>query len=98
MGSPIPPRPKPKPAFVTVVQRPSPNIGARRGQIVSYAIVATNRGHGEAKNTTIELPVDPAGVSVLDAQFSRPDAWVSALLTDSLIIQTGPLEPDSSQR
>jgi hypothetical protein len=37
------------------------------------------------------MPFDPAYVQLLDAQFSRTQAWVSAVLSDSLEIQTGPL-------
>lgn len=78
-------------AFVTVAQLPSPNLAAASGSIVSYEIVATNRGRGRAKNVEITLPFDPAEVAVLDARFSRSGAWVSQLLTDTLRIETGPL-------
>lgn len=78
-------------AFVTVAQLPSPNLAATSGSIVSYEIVATNRGRGSAKNVQITMPFDPAEVTVLDARFSRGGAWVSQLLTDTLRIETGPL-------
>jgi hypothetical protein len=89
------PTPAPKssrhPAFVTVTQRPLPNASARRGGIVTYTIVATNRGRGDAENVTISMPFDPSEVRVLDAQFSRAGAWVSKLENNRLELQTGPV-------
>jgi hypothetical protein len=41
------------------------------------------------------VPFDPALLRPLDTQLSRPTAWVSALRSNSLEIQTGPLSPDS---
>jgi hypothetical protein len=40
------------------------------------------------------VPFDPALLRLLDSHFSRPAAWVSALRSNSLEIQTGPLSPD----
>lgn len=80
-----------EPALVTVAQLPSPNLAAASGSVVSYEIVATNRGRGPAKGVQITVPFDPAEVAVLDARFSRGGAWVSSLLTDTLRIDTGPL-------
>jgi len=82
---------KDKAALVRVVQQSTPNIGARSGDIISYTIVATNRGRGNAKNTVMTLPFDSSKVQIVDARFSRPDAWVSKLLTNTLQIETGPL-------
>jgi hypothetical protein len=79
------------PAFVTVIQRPFPNTSARRSGIVTYTIVTTNRGKGDADNVTISMPFDPSEVRVLDAQFSRAGAWVSKLENNRLELQTGPV-------
>lgn len=76
-------------ALVTVVQQPTPNLGAPPGSVVSYTIVATNRGKGEAKNTVINVPFDPNEMRVIDARFSRESAWVSKLVTGTVEIQTG---------
>lgn len=87
------PQPRfPKSAFVTVVQRPEPNVSVRPGDIVTSTIVVVNRGEGSARQVTLNVPFDPAQVSVLDVQFSRAGAWVSALLADMLVIQTGRLD------
>jgi hypothetical protein len=80
-----------KPALVTVVQRPNPNMAAAHSSIVTYTIVAVNRGKGSAKETTITVPFDPAQVQVLDVTTSRPATWVSKLRTNSLEIKIGPL-------
>jgi hypothetical protein len=69
-------------------------MGARPGDIVTITIVATNRGKGGARNATITVPFDPALMMPLDSQFSRPAAWVSAVRSNSLEIQTGSLSPD----
>lgn len=78
-------------ALVTVAQLPSPNLAVAPETIVSYEVVATNRGRGAAKNVQITVPFDPTEVAVLDARFSRPGAWVSSLLTSTLQIDTGAL-------
>ncbi len=82
------------PPFVTVVQLASPNMVAAPNSIVTYTIVAVNRGRGSAKETTITLPIDPAQMKVLDVTTSRPATWVSNLQENSLEIKTGPLSSD----
>ncbi|HJZ49682.1 MAG TPA: hypothetical protein VKE41_21040, partial [Roseiflexaceae bacterium] len=77
------------PALVTVTQRASPNVAVRHGGTLTYSIIATNRDKGSATNVTITLPFDPQLFKVLDAQFSRPNAWVSEANKDTLVIQTG---------
>lgn len=83
-----------RPAFITVIQRPNPNTTIRRNGILSYTIIATNRGKGFSKDTTIRVPFDSAALQVVDAQFSRADAWVSSLEDGVVEIRTGPLLAD----
>ena len=100
------------PAFVTVVQRPDPNMTARRSAvdfgisrlrqrqavagdgIVDYVIEVVNRGEGRARDTLINMPFDPREQRVLDAKFSRDTAWVSTVMTNSLELHTGALNPN----
>lgn len=79
-------------AFVTVVQQSTPNIQVQRGGIVTYTIVATNRGKGAATNSIITMPFDPTEVSVVDARLSHGGAWVTQLRENALEFQTGHLE------
>lgn len=80
-----------KPAFVTVTQRASPSLAARPGDTLTYTVVTTNRGAGAASDTTMTLPFDPAKQTLLDATFSRKDAWVSSVSDGALMFQTGRL-------
>jgi len=80
-----------EPALVTVAHLPSPNLVAAPESVISYEVVATNRGQRAAKNGQITVPFDPSEVAVLDARFSRPGARVSRLLTNTLQIDTGSL-------
>lgn len=82
------------PAFVTVIQEPTPNLGVRRDSVVSNIIVVTNRGKGDASNVMITMPFDPQTIRILDAHFSRAGDWVSELNNDSLVIRTGRLAHD----
>lgn len=75
--------------FTFVTQHASPNTSVRPGGIVTYTIVATNHGEGDAENVQMTMPVNPAYVQVLDARFSHEEAWVSAVLSDTLVIETG---------
>jgi hypothetical protein len=75
--------------FTFVTQHASPNTNVRPGGIVTYTIVATNHGEGDAENVQMTMPVNPAHVQVLDARFSHEEAWVSAVLSDTLVIETG---------
>lgn len=77
------------PAFVTVAQHPTPNVSMRPGSIITHTIVVSNRGEGGAELVLVTMPFNPAAVQVLDATFSRSDAWVSQLLTDTLTFETG---------
>ncbi|MBP1467655.1 VWA domain-containing protein [Candidatus Chloroploca sp. M-50] len=79
------------PAFVTAAVLPQPSISAARGQIVTVDVVMTNRGKGHAINAVLTLPFNPAVGQLLDAKFSRPTGWVSAVGTDNLTLQTGEL-------
>jgi len=85
------PKPKPKRALITVVQRPAPNIGSKPGGMVTYTVVATNRGKGDATNVRITIPFDATEVQLFDVNMSREGVWVSGILSDSLEIQTGPI-------
>jgi hypothetical protein len=102
-GPTVPPYPYPEPpsatpaparkaARLSVVLRPSPSGVVRRGEIVTYTIVATNHGRGPAGGATIAVPFDPQLLTVLDAQFNRADAWVSTLDNARLEIRTGRLD------
>ena len=94
-----------EPAFVTVVQRPTPNLQTNRALadygvssyetlqvndgIVEYEIEIVNQGPGAAKNAVITMPFDPAEQRVLDARFSQTSTFVSKVVTNSLEITTG---------
>lgn len=78
-----------KPAQISILLRPNPNQQTCGDGIVTYTIEVTNRGEGNADNTFITLPLDPAKVRVLDAQMDHPGAWVSALSPTMLEIETG---------
>lgn len=80
-----------KPALITVAQRIGPNHGVARDGIVTYQFVITNRGEGQARDAILSLPFDPAVLRLLDASFSSPGGWVSAVQADGLTIRTGSL-------
>lgn len=78
-------------AQVTVVQRVASAATLVAGSSFTLTVVATNRGHGMAEDTTIMLPLDPTQLHVDDATFSRRGAWVSRLTDTVLTLQTGAL-------
>lgn len=94
-----------EPAFVTVVQRPTPNLQSNRAPadygvssytaqrhtdgIVEYEIEIRNDGQGAAGSALITMPFDPAEQRVLDAKFSRAGTFVSRVVTNTLEITTG---------
>lgn len=82
-----------QPARVTVVLRVNPNHRVAGPSDILLTIEIVNRGFGAASNTTVKVPFDPAFVTVMDAQFSDPTAWVSELDTDALTIESGTLTP-----
>jgi len=79
------------PADLYAVFVPTPNHGAAAGTIVSYTFKIVNIGPGLAKNSTVTVPLNPAAVDVVDATFSAPSGWVTAVTTDTLTFETGPL-------
>ncbi len=83
-----------RPANVHSGLRVAPGIQAAPGSIITLTLTATNAGHGSARDATLTLPLDPNLVKVLDARFSRADAWVSDLRADQVTIRTGYLSHD----
>jgi hypothetical protein len=69
-------------ADVTVVIMPQP---AAEGRLV-YDVIATNRGHTWAKDTTITLPFNPAALKLFDTQFSGNAGWIKEVKSNSLVI------------
>lgn len=79
----------PDPAKVVVTQRIRILADPTFDQIAVYTLIFHNRGSGRAQDTTLVLPFDPAALRIIDAEFSRPGAWVAQLLDDSLTIRSG---------
>ena len=52
--------------------------------IVTYQLVAHNSGRGEANHLRITFPITPEAQELLDATFTSPSAWVSAVLTNAV--------------
>jgi hypothetical protein len=73
------------------VQAPIPNHVTAPSSIVSYTLKLKNLGKGMAKNTTVTLPINPAAAAVIDATFSREDAWVTQVTSTTLVFKTGGL-------
>lgn len=74
---------------VTVVQIATPNTTVTRGGVVSYEIITTARHGGGVGNVTVTMPFDPAKIAILEAQFSKSEAWVSSLQNGLLVFETG---------
>jgi hypothetical protein len=99
----LPPRPPPpppaerpaEPAFVTVVQRPTPNLTAAPDSVVQLTIEVVNRGRGSARDAILTLAIDPDVVTLRDAAFSAPEAWVSQVTATEVVIRTGSLPAEA---
>lgn len=95
-GDPPPAEPPPvqrsaEPAFVTVVQRATPNLAAAPDSRLSLTIEVVNRGRGVARDALLTLALNPNVVTLLDATFSTSGAWVSDLTPTAVTIRTGAL-------
>jgi hypothetical protein len=88
---------KHNPAQVYIVQQPTPNYAATPGSIVTYTLKVKNIGKGQAKSTTVTLPINPAAADVLDAVFSSKDAWVTQVTSTTLVFKTGPIAGPSGE-
>ncbi|NTU77785.1 MAG: hypothetical protein HGA45_00035 [Chloroflexales bacterium] len=86
----------PSKANVSVVLRPEPTAVATTDSIIAVTVAVANHASGRSNTTTVTLPFDPAELSVLDASFSRPGAWVSSAISNALTIEMGTLGGDSS--
>lgn len=87
---PTPARPI-NPALVTVAQRSTPARSIAPGTPFTLTLTAINHGRGMAQQAEIRVPFDPTRVQVLEAQFSRPTAWVRRHEAAELVIETGTL-------
>lgn len=91
---PATPTPRPGiPADVAVTVWPKPSIWVARGAVLEYELRIKNHGKGDARSTTVQLPFNPAHMSVgysgLDA---KAGDYVSQVKRDSVTVTFGPLD------
>jgi hypothetical protein len=84
-------------ADVVVTLLPEPNVTVEAGSIVSYYVQVKNIGDGNAERVLLEMPYDPAKLTVLDATFERSSDWVTAVRGDYLTMSFGHLPSNSSR-
>jgi hypothetical protein len=60
--------------------------------VATYQLVALNTGRADAAHVRITLPLVPDVQTPLDAAFSNPSAWVSAVLTDAVELRVDALK------
>jgi hypothetical protein len=60
--------------------------------IATYQLVARNSGRGDASDVRITLPFAADAQTPLDAMFSTPTGWVSAVLTETVELRLGALK------
>lgn len=82
----------PEPARVAVSQKVAVVADPAFGPVAVYTLTFLNHGPGQALDTTLVMPFDPAALRIIDARFSQPGAWVSNLLRDSLTIRSGEIQ------
>ncbi|MBC8161139.1 MAG: hypothetical protein H7Z42_07955 [Roseiflexaceae bacterium] len=80
-------------ARLASVVRANPANNVKPGGTLTYTISTGNQGKGATERGTLSLALDPQLVRVVDAQFSRGDAWVRTLNTTELAFHTGFLNP-----
>jgi hypothetical protein len=63
------------------------------GTLLTYSFSVTNVGIGNARGVTVRFPIAP-GTEVGFAQFLNPRAWVTAVLTNEVVIALPELKRD----
>lgn len=63
----------------------------RAAEIATYQVVAHNNDQHDARGVQISFPILPTLQSLVDVTFTRPNAWVSAVLTDAVELHLGML-------
>jgi hypothetical protein len=100
--TPAPPAGRPRPtltpaggqaASLCLALESDPNSAAAPAATVTYQIIARNLGRGAANNLHWMMPLSPRVQSLRDIRFSRPDAWVSAILADAVEMRLAQLLP-----
>jgi hypothetical protein len=71
----------------------APNAGVQPGNLVTYTATLAVVGNDRDEQVTLRLPIAPDLQEVVDIRSSRPSAWVSAILTDTVEIQLGGVKP-----
>lgn len=79
------------PAQLVVSQRARPVTAASSDTTVNLDITVTNQGRGTARNATAVVPFRREDVTLLDARFGQPTAWVRAVEAERAIIDFGAL-------
>jgi hypothetical protein len=98
---PVPPWCRPRaatvsPSDICLRLSTAPASAIRPSEIVAYLLIAHNSGHGDAKAVQVVLPFAPDQQNVIDAAFTSPDAWVSAVLTDTIELRLEALKRDQT--
>jgi len=62
---------------------------ADQGGVLSYNLDLRNEGGGPAHDTRVDLPFDSAALQLVSTDFSKPDAWVTAIGPNGLEISAG---------
>ncbi len=79
---------------VTVVQRVTPNATVHRHGIVTFEIIIQSYRTDGTGNVTVSMPYNPSVLTILEATFSEPDAWVVQNQPGMLKFETGRLRQE----
>ncbi|NTV64179.1 MAG: hypothetical protein HGA65_11665 [Oscillochloris sp.] len=82
-----------EPAALCLRLNADPNRTVAPGSHVNYQLTLENRGRGSARHATVTLTFDSAAQTLLDASFSSPTAWVSAIQPGEATIRADRLGP-----
>lgn len=61
-----------------------PGTSLAPGALVTYQTTVITTGRQTGRDLVVQLPFRPAAQELVDAKFSRPNAWVSAVLTNTV--------------
>jgi hypothetical protein len=84
-----------QPAEVTVAVQPEVPAGLGPSSL-AVPVVVTNLGPGRAVKIVLNVRLNPVAGRLIDAQFSAPGAWVSALGESALEARVEALDPNAT--
>ncbi len=84
-------------ADISITLTPDPNVSVTPGSILAYQLRVRNFSSSDAARVLVHMPYDPHQLTVLDAQFTGTEDWVTGVQGDYLTMSFEDVDGNSTR-